>query len=85
MLKSLQPAENQGTFPDSDQVVHHSRTTTSLLHKLEVRQSRNQERDIGENTPNALNAKAERPAIWPCLNVATWRRERSDRAIQQKC
>ena len=28
---------------------------------------------------------AERRAIWPCLNVATWRRERSDRAIQQIC
>ena len=27
----------------------------------------------------------ERRAIWPCLNVATWRRERSDRAIQQIC
>ena len=28
-------------------------------------------------------SEAERCAIWPCLNVATWRRERSDRAIQQ--
>ena len=28
-------------------------------------------------------SKAERRAIWPCLNLATWRRERSDRAIQQ--
>ena len=28
-------------------------------------------------------SEAERRAIWPCLNVATWRRERSDRAIQQ--
>ena len=27
-------------------------------------------------------SEAERRAIWPCLNVATWRRERSDRAIQ---
>ena len=26
---------------------------------------------------------AERRAIWTCLNVAIWRRERSDRAIQQ--
>ena len=25
-------------------------------------------------------SEAERRAIWPCLNVATWRRERSDRA-----
>ena len=30
-------------------------------------------------------SEAERRAIWPCLNVATWRRERSDRAIQQIC
>ena len=29
-------------------------------------------------------SEAERRAIWPCLNVATWQRERSDRAIQQK-
>ena len=36
-------------------------------------------------TPSALNAGAERRAIWPCLNVATWRTERSDRAIQQIC
>ena len=28
-------------------------------------------------------SEAERRAIWPCLNVATWRRERSDRAIKQ--
>ena len=28
-------------------------------------------------------SEAERRAIWPCLNVATWRRERSDRDIQQ--
>ena len=28
-------------------------------------------------------SETERRAIWPCLNVATWRRERSDRAIQQ--
>ena len=28
-------------------------------------------------------SEAERRAIWQCLNVATWRRERSDRAIQQ--
>ena len=28
-------------------------------------------------------SEAERRAIWPCLNVATWRRERSDRAMQQ--
>ena len=28
-------------------------------------------------------SEAERRAIWPCLNVATWRRERNDRAIQQ--
>ena len=35
------------------------------------------------HTPSALNAGAKRRAIWPCLNVATWRRERSDRAIQQ--
>ena len=26
-------------------------------------------------------SEAERRAIWPCLNVATWRRERNDRAI----
>ena len=32
---------------------------------------------------SVLNAGAKRRAIWPCLNVATWRRERSDRAIQQ--
>ena len=30
-------------------------------------------------------SEAERRAIWPCLNVATWRRERSDRAIQKIC
>ena len=30
-------------------------------------------------------SEAERRTIWPCLNVATWRRERSDRAIQQIC
>ena len=30
-------------------------------------------------------SEAERRATWPCLNVATWRRERSDRAIQQIC
>ena len=30
-------------------------------------------------------SEAERRAIWLCLNVATWRRERSDRAIQQIC
>ena len=29
--------------------------------------------------------EAERRAMWPCLNVATWRKERSDRAIQQVC
>ena len=29
--------------------------------------------------------EAERRANWPCLNVATWRRERSDRAIQHIC
>ena len=28
-------------------------------------------------------SEAEQRTIWPCLNVATWRRERSDRAIQQ--
>ena len=28
-------------------------------------------------------SEAERRAIWPYFNVATWRRERSDRAIQQ--
>ena len=28
-------------------------------------------------------SEAGRSAKWPCLNVATWRRERSDRAIQQ--
>ena len=28
-------------------------------------------------------SEVERRAIWPCLNVATWRKERSDRAIQQ--
>ena len=37
------------------------------------------------HTPSAPNAEAEGRAIWPCLNVATWRRERSDRAIQQIC
>ena len=26
------------------------------------------------HTPSALNAGAKRRAIWPCLNVATWRR-----------
>ena len=35
------------------------------------------------HTPSTLNAGTKRRAIWPCLNVATWRRERSDRAIQQ--
>ena len=30
-------------------------------------------------------SEAERRAIWPCVNVATWRRERSDRSIQQIC
>ena len=30
-------------------------------------------------------SEAERRAVWPCLNVATWRRKRSDRAIQQIC
>ena len=32
-------------------------------------------------------SEAERRAIWPCLNVATWRKKRSDvnRAIQQIC
>ena len=30
-------------------------------------------------------SEAERRAIWPCLNAATWRRERSDRALQQIC
>ena len=39
---------------------------------------------------SALNAgakrsEAERRAIWPCFNVATWRKERSDRAIQHIC
>ena len=43
---------------------------------------------ICSHTPSALNAgakrsEAERRAIWPCLNVATWRRERNDRAIQK--
>ena len=43
---------------------------------------------ICSDTPSALNAEAkrseaERRAMWPCLNVATWRRERSDRAIKQ--
>ena len=33
----------------------------------------------------SLNAGAKRRAIWPCLNVATWGKERSDRAIQQTC
>ena len=28
-------------------------------------------------------SEAERRAIWPCLNVATWQRERSDRAVQR--
>ena len=31
------------------------------------------------------NAEADRRAIWPCFNVATWRRERSDRTIQETC
>ena len=38
------------------------------------------------HTLSALNAGAKKSgarAIWPCLNVATWRRERSDRTIQQ--
>ena len=30
-------------------------------------------------------SEAERRAIRPCLDIATWRRERSDRAKQQKC
>ena len=34
--------------------------------------------------PNC-RSEAERRAIWPCLNVATWRRERSDLVIQQIC
>ena len=40
---------------------------------------------ICSHTPSALNAEAKRSDVplWPCLNVATWRRERSDRAIQQ--
>ena len=37
------------------------------------------------NVVSYVSAIAERCAIWPCLNVATWRRERSDRAIQQIC
>ena len=40
-------------------------------------------RQICSHTPSALNAGAERRAIWPCLKVATWRRGRSDRGIQQ--
>ena len=28
-------------------------------------------------------SEAEQRAIWPCLNVATWRRELSDRALQR--
>ena len=43
---------------------------------------------LRSHTPSALNAEAkrseaERRVIWTCLNVATWRRDRSDRAIQQ--
>ena len=30
-------------------------------------------------------SEEERRSIWPCLNVATWRRERSDRVVQQIC
>ena len=40
-------------------------------------------RQLCSHTPSALNEGAKRRAISPCLNVATWRRERSDRAIQQ--
>ena len=38
--------------------------------------------EAGSHTPSVLNAGAQR-AIWPCLNVGTWRRERSDRAIHR--
>ena len=34
---------------------------------------------------NALNAGAEQRAIWPNLNVATWRKARRDHARQQIC
>ena len=40
-------------------------------------------RQICSHTSSALNAGPKRRAIWSCLNVATWQRERSDRAIQQ--
>ena len=42
-------------------------------------------RQLCSHTPSALSAGEKRRAIWPCLNIATWRRERSDRAIQQIC
>ena len=51
-----------------------------------TRADRNEVRPLSQqcpHTPSALNAGAERRAIWPCLNVATWRRERRDRAISQ--
>ena len=35
-------------------------------------------RQIRSHTHSALNAGAKRRAMWPCLNVATWRRERSN-------
>ena len=37
---------------------------------------------LGSHISRALNARAERRAIWACINVATGRRERSNRAIQ---
>ena len=43
---------------------------------------------ICSHTPSALmqeRSEAERRAMWPCLIVAIWRRERSDRALQQIC
>ena len=47
-------------------------------------------RQLCSHVPSALNAgakrsEAKRRVTWPCLNVATWRRERSDQAIQQIC
>ena len=93
-----QTAENENSVPFSRIFLHAAIWLAEISNRIEfvmmktrVRFCRNYYYNVVRYVHIPLvpkmqeRSEAERRAIWPCLNVATWRRERSDRAIQQIC
>ena len=72
----------KGFLQDADLTYKYAYDSTSLSSGAGT--FRHQQFGRQKFQPISATIMAERRAIWPCLNVATWRRERSDRAIQQR-